>query len=63
MPLFHAKIGRWQTASIPGRGINDARKAIRKWVRERDSRVFVKLDVVKMLSVDRPCRAQNDARP
>ena len=33
MPLFHAKIGRWQTASIPGRGINDARKAIRKWVR------------------------------
>lgn len=54
MPLFHAKIGRWQTASIPGRGINDARKAIRKWVRERDSRVFVKLDVVKCYpSIDR----------
>lgn len=54
MPLFHAKIGRWQTASIPGRGINDARKAIRKWVKERDSRVFVKLDVVKCYpSIDR----------
>jgi len=54
MPLFHAKIGRWQTASIPGRGINDARKAIRKWVRERDSRVFVKPDVVKCYpSIDR----------
>lgn len=54
MPLFHAKIGRWQTASIPGRGINDARKAIKKWVRERDSRVFVKLDVVKCYpSIDR----------
>lgn len=25
MPLFRAKVGRWQTASIPGRGIADAR--------------------------------------
>lgn len=34
MSLFRAKVGRWQTASIPGRGIADARRAIRKWVRE-----------------------------
>ena len=27
MPLFRAKVGRWQTASIPGRGIADARRA------------------------------------
>ena len=25
MPLFRAKVGRWQTASIPGRGIADGR--------------------------------------
>ena len=47
MPLFEAKIGRWQTASIPNRGTNDARRAIRKWIREPSSRVFVKLDVRK----------------
>lgn len=47
MPLFRAKVGRWQTASIPGRGIADARRAIRKWVREPSSKVFVKLDVRK----------------
>lgn len=30
MPLFRAKVGRWQTASIPGRGIADARRAIKR---------------------------------
>ena len=54
MPLFEAKIGRWQTASIPNRGTNDARRAIRKWIREPSSRVFVKLDVRKCYpSIDR----------
>lgn len=47
MPLFRAKVGRWQTASIPGRGIADARRAIKRWVREPSSKVFVKLDVRK----------------
>lgn len=47
MPLFRAKVGRWQTASIPGRGIADAHRAIRKWVREPSSKAFVKLDVRK----------------
>ncbi len=47
MPLFRAKVGRWQTASIPGRGIADARRAIKQWAREPSSRVFVKLDVRK----------------
>lgn len=47
MPLFRAKVGRWQTASIPGRGIADARRAIERWVREPSSKAFVKLDVRK----------------
>lgn len=46
-PLFDAKVGRWQTASIPGRGTIDARRAIKRWTRERDSKWFVKLDVRK----------------
>lgn len=54
MPLFEAKIGRWQTASIPDRGTNDARRAIRKWIREPSSKVFIKLDVRKCYpSIDR----------
>lgn len=54
MPLFEAKIGRWQTASIPDRGTNDARRAIRKWIREPSSKVFIKLDVHKCYpSIDR----------
>jgi len=32
-PLFDAKVGRWQTASIPGRGTIDARRAIKRWTR------------------------------
>ena len=47
MPLFRAKVGSWQTASIPGRGIADARRAIKRWTRERSSKWFVKLDVRK----------------
>lgn len=38
MPLFRAKVGRWQTASIPGRGIADARRAIKRWAREPQDR-------------------------
>ena len=29
-PLFDAKVGRWQTASIPNRGTIDARRAIKR---------------------------------
>ena len=47
MPLFRAKVGRWQTASIPGRGIADTRRAIKRWAREPSSKAFVKLDVRK----------------
>lgn len=46
-PLFDAKIGRWQTAGVKGRGIEDARRAIRRRVCRRDCRWFVKLDVRK----------------
>lgn len=53
-PLFDAKVGRWQTASIPGRGTIDARRAIKRWTRERSSKWFVKLDVRKCYpSIDR----------
>ena len=54
-PLFDAKVGRWQTASIPNRGTIDARRAIKRWTRERSSKWFVKLDVRKYYpSIDRP---------
>lgn len=53
-PLFDAKVGRWQTASIPNRGTIDARRAIKRWTRERSSKWFVKLDVRKCYpSIDR----------
>lgn len=49
------KVGRWQTASIPNRGTIDARRAIKRWTRERSSKWFVKLDVRKYYpSIDRP---------
>lgn len=52
--MFDAKIGRWQTASIPGRGTIDARRIIKRWTRERDCKYFVKLDVRKYYpSIDR----------
>lgn len=54
-PLFDAKVGRWQTASIPNRGTIDARRAIKRWTREQSSKWFVKLDVRKYYpSIDRP---------
>lgn len=53
-PMLDAKIGRWQTASVEGRGTIDARKAIKRWTRQRSSRWFVKLDVRKCYpSIDR----------
>lgn len=45
--LFMAKIGHYQTASIPGRGQIYAKKTIEKWIREPQARYFVKLDVRK----------------
>ncbi len=47
MELFDAKIGYYQTASIPGKGQVFAKRAIEKWVRERQARYFVKLDIRK----------------
>lgn len=53
-PMLDAKIGRWQTASVEGRGTIDARKAIKRWTRQRSSKWFVKLDVRKCYpSIDR----------
>lgn len=53
MPLFNAKIGYYQTASLPGKGQIFAQKAIKKWIREKRARYFVKLDVRKFYpSVD-----------
>lgn len=45
-PLTEARIGRWQTSTIPGRGILDSRNAIKRWVNDGRSRYFVKLDIV-----------------
>ena len=47
MELFDAKIGHYQTASLPGKGQIFAKKAIEKWIRERQARYFVKLDIRK----------------
>ncbi|TPF93635.1 reverse transcriptase [Bifidobacterium sp. UTBIF-68] len=54
-PLLDAKVGRWQTASITNRGTIDARRAIKRWTRERSAKWFAKLDVRKYYpSIDRP---------
>lgn len=50
MPLFRAKIGRYQCASIPGRGQVDGKRAIERFIRRKDphgtkSKYFVKMDV------------------
>lgn len=47
MELFDAKIGHYQTASLPGKGQIFASNAIKKWVREKNARYFVKLDIRK----------------
>lgn len=53
MPLFDAKIGHYQTASLPGKGQIFAQKAIKKWIREGRARYFVKIDIRKFYpSVD-----------
>lgn len=54
MELFDAKIGFYQTASLPGKGQIFAQRAIRRWLREPKARYFVKLDVRKCYpSIDR----------
>ena len=45
--LFDAKIGHYQTASLPGKGQIFAQRAIKKWVREKRARYFVKIDIRK----------------
>lgn len=47
MSLFRAKIGFYQCASLPGKGQALAHRAIKRWVREKKARYFVKLDVRK----------------
>lgn len=42
-----AKIGDYQTASIPGRGQIFAKHAIEKWIREPRAKYFIKLDIRK----------------
>lgn len=45
--MLMAKIGDYQTASIPGRGQIFAKHAIEKWIREPGARYFIKLDIRK----------------
>lgn len=45
--MLMAKIGDYQTASIPGRGQIFAKHAIEKWIREPRARYFIKLDIRK----------------
>lgn len=45
-PLFR-RIGEYQLASIKGRGTLKGKKIIERWVRNRNNRYFVKLDVRK----------------
>lgn len=45
--LLMAKIGDYQTASIPGRGQIFAKHAIEKWIREPRAKYFIKLDIRK----------------
>lgn len=41
------RIGEYQYASIPGRGTTKGKDVISKWIRNKDMRYFVKLDVRK----------------
>lgn len=45
--MLMAKIGDYQTASIPGRGQIFAKHAIEKWIREPRAKYFIKLDIRK----------------
>ena len=54
MPLFHAKIAAGRPPASRAVASTTRARPSKKWVRERDSRVFVKLDVVKCYpSIDR----------
>lgn len=46
-PMFEARYGRYQCASIKGRGQVYAKRAIERWCRESASKWFVKLDIRK----------------
>ena len=53
-PMLDAKIGHYQTASVPGRGQRLAQRTLKRWVRGDESRYYVKMDVRKCYpSVDR----------
>ena len=41
------RIGEYQYASIPGRGTTKGKQAISRWIKDRNMRYFVKLDVKK----------------
>ena len=41
------RIGEFQYASIPGRGTTKGKEVIRKWLKDRKSKYFVKLDIRK----------------
>ena len=48
------RIGEYQCASIKGRGTLGGKKAIERWLKNKDNRYFVKLDVRKCFeSIDR----------
>lgn len=52
--LFEAKVGYHQCASVRGKGQKHARRYIQRWVRDPESRYYVKLDVKKYYpSIDR----------
>lgn len=53
-PLFDAKLGYHQCASVKGKGQAHALKYIKRWVRSSSNRVYVKLDIRKYYpSIDR----------
>lgn len=53
-PLFDAKVGYHQCASVRGKGQKHARRYIERWVRDPKIRYYVKLDVNKYYpNVDR----------
>lgn len=41
------RIGEYQYASIPGRGTTKGKQVINRWIKDRNTRYFVKLDVKK----------------
>lgn len=41
------RIGEYQYASIPGRGTTKGKQVISRWIKDRNTRYFVKLDVKK----------------